>query len=74
MPQFGLSDDERDALVALLRDTIAVDRFPLSPRIRLLKTILAKFEPAPQVMPEPYPPIKAPTGERSMVLTRKRRR
>lgn len=72
MPQFGLTDDERDALIALLRDTIAVDRFPLSPRVRLLKTILAKLEPQ-QVLPEPYPALKGP-GERSMVLTRKRRR
>ena len=47
MPQFGLTDAKRDALVALLRDVIAGDRFPLLPRIRRrLKTIIAKFEPS----------------------------
>jgi hypothetical protein len=47
------------ALVELLRQTIAADRYPLSPRIKMLTSILAKIE--------------AP-GEPSMAQTRKRRR
>jgi hypothetical protein len=64
-----LDDDERAALVALLKATIAADRFPRSPRIRALRRILDKLEP----MPEPIPPPKPP-GERSVVLAKKRRR
>jgi hypothetical protein len=37
MPVFDLTDDERAALIALLKGTIDRDRFPLSPRIRLLR-------------------------------------
>jgi hypothetical protein len=40
-----LADDEKVALRALLRRTIDDDRYPLSPRIRVLKGILAKLEP-----------------------------
>jgi transposase len=46
---FDLSDGEKLALVALLTRGIADDRYPLSPRVRILKDILAKLrrEPAP---------------------------
>jgi hypothetical protein len=67
-----LSDDDKAILAELLRDTIAADRFPLSPRIRRLKAILDKLAP-PAPRPEPIPAPKPP-GERSMALTRKRRR
>jgi hypothetical protein len=67
-----LSDAERAALVALLKETIAADRFPLSPRIRGLKRILDKLEP-PSPASETLPPPKPP-GERSTVLSKKRRR
>jgi hypothetical protein len=51
---------------------IAGDRFPLSPRVRSFKVILAKLDPpAPRL--EPIPPPK-PRGEQSVVLARKRRR
>lgn len=33
-----LTDDDKEAIAALLRDVIAADRFPYSPRIRHLKT------------------------------------
>ena len=42
-----LSDDETAALTRLLRDTINDDRYPLSPRIRLLQAIFDKIEPPP---------------------------
>src|SRR5215472_5516769 len=40
-----LTEDEKVALVALLKRTIDEDRFPLSPQIYTLKGILAKLEP-----------------------------
>ncbi len=36
-------DTEKAALIELLRGTIDRDRFPLSPRIRLLRNILEKL-------------------------------
>jgi hypothetical protein len=51
-----LSDQEVDALATLLRRTIDDDRFPLSPRIQTLKTILGKIRPEP--VREPLPPLK----------------
>jgi hypothetical protein len=45
-----LTEEEKLALVALVRRTIDADRYPLSPRIRELRGILAKLEgprPAP---------------------------
>jgi hypothetical protein len=38
-----LDEAERAALAAELRQVIAADPFPLSPRIRKLRTILAKL-------------------------------
>jgi hypothetical protein len=51
-----LTDEETDALARLLRDTIDADRYPLSPRIQLLKGILAKIRP--ESAREPLPPLK----------------
>jgi hypothetical protein len=67
-----LTDDDKAILVELLRETIDRDRFPLSPRIKSLKAVLAKLDP-PAPRPEPLPPPKPP-GERSAALSRKRRR
>jgi len=53
--RLDLSDDETAALTWLLRDTINDDRYPLSPRIRLLQAILDKIEP-PEVREPPAPP------------------
>jgi hypothetical protein len=42
----------------VLRERIAADRFPLSPRVRRLKAILAKLDPSaekPAVTPYPAP-------------------
>ena len=66
-----LSETETDALRQLLRTTIDGDRFPLSPRLRPYKAILAKIDP-PKPR-EPLPPLK-PRGEPSMLLRKKRRR
>jgi hypothetical protein len=68
-----LTPDERAAVSKLLRDTIAADRFPLSPRVRRLKSALAKLDPsaAPQ-RSEPLPPPQPWVN--SMIGQRKRRR
>jgi hypothetical protein len=56
MTHLDLDDTEADALVSLLRRTIDDDRYPLSPRIRVLKEILAKLRPQPVCAPLPPPP------------------
>jgi hypothetical protein len=66
-----LDDSDKTALVELLRETIAADRYPLSPRIRKLRSILDKLAPSPR--PEPYPAPK-PIGEPSIVLAKKKQR
>ena len=67
-----LTEPECGALVMLLRVTIGADRYPMSPRIRTLRSILAKLEPsAPKA--EPIPPPKPP-GEPSMALRKGSRR
>ena len=43
MRHLDLSTEEAGALVALLTRTIAEDRYPPSPRVRALKSILAKL-------------------------------
>jgi hypothetical protein len=51
-----LSDEETAALTKELHDIIESDRYPFSPRIRTLTTILTKLDlPAPR--PEPPPPL-----------------
>ena len=57
--QLDLTDEESAALLSLLNRVIADDRYPLSPRIRVLRAIRAKLPGAPQ---EP-PPARPPTAE-----------
>jgi hypothetical protein len=58
-----LNDEETAALAALLRHAIADDRYPLSPRIRVLQAILDRIEPPPvrELLPPPrhYEPPRA---------------
>jgi hypothetical protein len=54
-----LTDEETFALLNLLTEAIEDDRYPLSPRIRLLRQILAKFG---ELAPAP-PPVRPPTPE-----------
>jgi len=68
-----LTDEETFALLNLLVDTIEADRYPMSPRIRLLREILGKFgQIGPASPPElaqklrryaPLPPARRPTPE-----------
>ena len=43
MPE--LDNGDKAILIELLRDTIERDRFPLSPKIKSLRAILAKLRP-----------------------------
>jgi hypothetical protein len=56
MQNLERTEDETAALVALLTRTIDGDRYPLSPRVRTLKDILAKVRPDP--VREPLSPPK----------------
>jgi hypothetical protein len=59
-----LTDEETAALVRLLSDTIANDRYPLSPRIQTLKAILAKLRPEP---------VREPCRRRRCMLLREQK-
>jgi hypothetical protein len=67
-----LDDAEKAALVELLKQAIAADPFPLSPRVRTLRGILDKLQP-PSPRAEPLPPPK-PSGTPSLLLARKKGR
>ena len=47
MKNLELSDDEAHALVRVLREAIDGDRLPLSPRVRVLRAVLARLRPEP---------------------------
>lgn len=64
-----LTSADLAAIAKLLRETIAADRFPLSPRVQELRAILDKIEP-PEPRPE-LPPVK-PAGQPSMVVAKMR--
>ena len=55
-----LSDDETAALVQELHAIVENDHYPLSPRIRTLRGILAKLRPEPVHKPLPPPKVYAP--------------
>jgi hypothetical protein len=57
--QLDLTDEEAAALLRELNSIIENDRYPLSPRIRTLRSIRAKF---PAARPPP-PPARPPTPE-----------
>jgi len=67
--QPDLSPEDYAAIAALLREEIAADRFPLSPRVKRMRAILDKLEPP---RPRPAPPPLRPAGEPSMVLAKMR--
>jgi hypothetical protein len=66
--ELELTDDETAALERLLSDAIDRDHYPLSPRIKVLRSILGKIRPEPpkaslapkglEPKREPLPPIK----------------
>jgi hypothetical protein len=56
MPTPDLTDEEHGAVVAALRKLIDADKFPLSPRLKPLKSALAKLDPPKPKAPLPDPP------------------
>ena len=74
MPQ-NLTDADHAELAGLLRKLIDADRFPLSPRVRRWKDLLAKLDPAKTPVVEPYPPLAPlpPPWVNSSIGQRKRR-
>jgi hypothetical protein len=69
MPKPDLTDDELAAVTAALRKLIAEDKFPFSPRLRPLKSALAKLDP-PKPKAEPKPPI---VGASEAAIRRRKR-
>jgi hypothetical protein len=57
MVSLDLDDADKAALIALLKQAIAADPFPMSARTRLLRSILAKLL-APQPAPERAATVK----------------
>jgi hypothetical protein len=60
-----LTDEQTEALIRELSQIIDGDRYPLSPRIKVLKEILGMLRPEPAR--EPLPPVRQyapPTGGR----------
>ena len=66
MPTIDLSDDELAAFTAAIRRAIESDKYPRAPRLDLLRSALAKLDPATtlQRAPEPQPPPKTPPPAR----------
>jgi hypothetical protein len=69
MPTIDFTEDERVAVAAFLRDSIAADPYPLAPRWRPIRSALEKIDPSPAR--QPLPPLKA-AGEPSLVLQKMR--
>jgi hypothetical protein len=68
--QLDLTDEEIAALTRLLTNTIDADRYPLSPRIQMLKGVLAKIRP--ERVREPLPPLKHYEPPRASAARRRR--
>jgi hypothetical protein len=66
-----LTDADLDTLAKLLRDTIAADRFPLSPGVRRWKAILDKLEP---LKPPGTPNSRAASARNAITAPRCARR
>jgi len=50
-----LTDEQAAALTRELHDIVESDKFPFSPRIRILREILHKLRPEPKREPLPEP-------------------
>lgn len=56
MPKIDFTEDEHTAVTAALRRLIDADKFPLAPRLKPLKSALAKLDPPKPRKPLPPPP------------------
>jgi hypothetical protein len=68
--KFDLSDEQAAALTKELSDIIENDRWPFSPRIWMLKSILAKLRPEPVL--QPLSPLKHHEPPRATAARRRR--
>jgi hypothetical protein len=61
VPIIDLPDDEFNAVLAAIRQTIADDKYPHAPRLDPLKAALARLEAGAKPIPQPKssPPAKA---------------
>jgi alkanesulfonate monooxygenase SsuD/methylene tetrahydromethanopterin reductase-like flavin-dependent oxidoreductase (luciferase family) len=69
MPRTDLTDEEHAAVAAALRRLIDDDKFPFSPRLKPLKSALAKLAPPKPKAPLP-PPIAGASEAASAALAR----
>ena len=58
--QLDLTDEQTAALLRELNQIIEYDRYPLSPRVLMLKEIRARIRPEPVREPLPPPKVYAP--------------
>jgi hypothetical protein len=73
MPSENLTPDERTAVARLLRQTIDGDPFPLAPRLRPLKSALAKLDPATVQERPQAPPMPVARPYKSSQLARRKK-
>ena len=70
MPAPDQTDEEQAAVAAALRNLIAEDKFPFSPRLKPLKSALAKLDPKPAKPRTELPPI---AGASEATIRRRKR-
>ena len=71
MPLLDLAPEEYAEVVRLVRSAIDGERYVLSPRVKRLKSILAKLDPAPLATVMPYPAPR-PSAEPSFLYAKLR--
>jgi hypothetical protein len=71
MPLPDFTDEELAEVIQAIRAAIDGDRYVLSPRVRRLKSILAKLDPAPSATVTPYPAPR-PSAEPSFLYAKLR--
>jgi hypothetical protein len=71
MPLPDLAPEEYAEVVRLVRSAIDGERYVLSPRVKRLKSMLAKLDPAPSATVTPYPAPR-PSAEPSFLYAKLR--
>ena len=66
-----LTPEEYAEIVRLVRAAIDSERYVLSPRVKRLKSILAKLDPVPSATVSPYPAPR-PSAEPSFLYAKLR--
>jgi hypothetical protein len=69
MPKIDFTEEEQTAIAAALRRLIDEDKFPFSPRLKPLKSALAKLAP-----PKAKAPRKPPIAGASEAAIRRRKK